>query len=185
MAELTADLFISVDGYARGIDVGPYFGYGGPELDAWIQAELDKPQLVVLGRVTYEVLAPISADASDRASRRLSDVPKAVVSSTLSEPLEWGNTRLVAGDAVQTLPAVKADSATPLRTMGSVSLVRSLMDAGLVDRLRLMVFPLTCGSAGRERVFADCELARLQLAETRVLDGRVVLLEYLTTGGGA
>lgn len=184
MGDLTTDLFISVDGYAAADGVGPYFGYGGPELDAWIHAQLDEPQLVVFGRVTYEMFAPTSPQAPDRASRRLTDMPKAVVSSTLSEPLTWENTRLVTGDAVQTLPALKAESEAPLRTIGSVSLVHSLLAAGLVDRLRLMVFPLICGDVGSERILGDGEIARLQLGGTRVLDGRVVLLEYLAPGAG-
>jgi hypothetical protein len=45
-----------------------------------------------------------------------------------------------------------------------------------------MVFPLTCGSAGRERIFGEGELERFELEQTEVLDGRVVLLEYRTTG---
>lgn len=178
MSELTADLFISLDGFAGAVDFGPYFGYGGPELDEWIQTEIDKPQVVVFGRVTYEVLAPMSAHGSGPASHRLTALPKLVVSSTLSEPLGWANTRLAAGDAVEVLPAVKARSEVPLRTMGSVSLVRSLTTAGLVDRLRLMVFPLTCGSAGRERIFGEGKPQRMQLERTTVLDERVVLLEY-------
>jgi dihydrofolate reductase len=181
MSELTADLFVSLDGFAYGVDVGPYFGYGGPQLDEWIQAELDKPQVVVLGRVTYEALATMSSNGSDRASQRLTALPKVVVSSTLSEPLEWANTRLAAGDAIEALPAVKGDSDVPMRTMGSVSLVRNLVAAGLVDRLRLMVFPLTCGSAGRKRIFGEGKLEHFELERTRVLDARVVLLEYLTT----
>jgi dihydrofolate reductase len=155
MSELTADLFVSLDGFASAVNVGPYFGYGGPELDNWIQSELDKPQLIVFGRVTYDALAAISSTGSDPASRRLTESPKAVVSSTLSEPLEWANTRLVAGDAIEALPALKRDSEVPIRTMGSLSLVRNLAGAGLVDRLRLMIFPLTCGSDGRERMFED------------------------------
>ncbi|HEY4826272.1 MAG TPA: dihydrofolate reductase family protein [Solirubrobacteraceae bacterium] len=178
MSELTADLFVSLDGFAGGVDVGPYFGYGGPELDEWIQTEIDKPQVVVFGRVTYEVLAPMATRGSDPASQRLTAVPKLVVSSTLSEPLEWANTRLVAGDAVEVFPAVKADSDVPLRTMRSISLVRNLSTAGLVDRLRLMVFPLTCGSNGRERIFGEGTPQRMELDRTKVLDGRVVLLEY-------
>jgi dihydrofolate reductase len=180
MSELTSDLFVSLDGFAGG-DFGPYFGYGGPELDEWIQAEADKPQVVVLGRVTYEALATISSNASDRGSQRLTALPKVVVSSTLSEPLKWANTRLVAGDAIEALSAVKADSDAPMRTMGSVSLVRNLVAVGLVDRLRLMVFPLTCGSAGRERIFGEGKLEHFELEQTRVLDARVVLLEYRTT----
>ncbi len=178
MSELTADLFVSLDGFAGAVDFGPYFGYGGPELDDWIQTELDQPQVVLFGRVTYEALAPMSANGSGPASRRLTALPKLVVSSTLSEPLEWAHTRLLAGDAVEVLPDVKAGSEVPLRTMGSISLVRNLTRAGLVDRLRLMVFPLTCGSAGRERIFGDGEPNRMELERTTVLDGRVVLLEY-------
>jgi dihydrofolate reductase len=181
MSELTADLFVSLDGFAYGVDVGPYFGYGGPQLDEWIQAELDKPQVVVLGRVTYEALATMSSNGSDRAAQRLTALPKVVVSSTLSEPLEWANTRLAAGDAIEALPAVKGDSDVPMRTMGSVSLVRNLVAAGLVDRLRLMVFPLTCGSAGRKRIFGEGKLEHFELEQTRVVDAWVVLLEYLTT----
>lgn len=178
MSELTADLFISLDGFAGAVDFGPYFGYGGPELDEWIQTEIDKPQVIVFGRVTYTVLAPMATKGEDPASRRLTALPKLVVSSTLSEPLEWANTRLVSGDAVEVLPAVKADSEVPLRTMGSISLVRNLTTAGIVDRLRLMVFPLTCGSAGRERIFGEGKPERMQLEQTTVLDGRVVLLDY-------
>lgn len=181
MSELTVDLFVSLDSFAGAVDVGPYFGYGGPELDEWIRTEIDKPQVVVFGRVTYEMLAPMSANGSDPATQRLTALPKLVISATLSEPLEWANSRLVAGDAVEVLPAVKADSDVPLRTIGSVSLVRNLMTAGLVDRLRLMVFPLTCGSAGRERIFGEGKPKRLQLEQTRMLDGRVVLLEYRTS----
>jgi dihydrofolate reductase len=165
MTEMTADLFVSLDGFAGG-DFGQYFGYGGPEIDEWIQAELDKPRLVVMGRVTYESLATFSSDTSDPGSQRLTAVPKLVVSSTLSQPLEWANTRLVAGDAIEMLPAVKDDSDVPLRTMGSISLVRNLVGAGLVDRLRLMVFPvdlreqrarthLRRGKAGALRTRAD------------------------------
>jgi dihydrofolate reductase len=178
VSELTADLFVSLDGFARADGAGPYFDYGGPELDEWIRAELDKPQVIVFGRVTYGLLALMSSSGADAVSQRLTALPKVVVSSTLSEPLEWANTRLVTGDAVETLPALKRDSEVPLRTMGSVSLVRNLIDAGLVDRLRLMVFPLTCGSAGSEHISEGARLTRLHLEHTRLLDGRIVLLEY-------
>jgi dihydrofolate reductase len=70
----------------------------------------------------------------------------------------------------------------PLRTMGSLSLSRQLMSAGLVDRLRLMIFPLIAGDAGREPFFADMASADLELVHQRVLDGRVLLLEYRPTG---
>jgi dihydrofolate reductase len=77
---------------------------------------------------------------------------------------------------------MKADSNVPLRSMGSLSLARQLISAGLVDRLRLMTFPLLAGSSGREAAFADIASADLELVDHRVLDGRVLLVEYRPTG---
>ena len=182
MVQLLADLFISLDGFAAGDDVGPYFGYGGPELDAWIGERLDEPQEVVLGRRTYEILAAMSGHAADPASTRLTALPKIVFSSTLQEPLAWERTRLLRGDAAEVLGALKRESTTPLRTMGSLTLVRSLLEAGLVDRLRLTVFPLVLGERGREPFLAGVGAQDLRLDESLVLDGRVVSLTYVPCG---
>jgi dihydrofolate reductase len=66
---------------------------------------------------------------------------KVVFSSTVSEPLSWANTQLVAGDAVEAVREMKANGSTSMRTIGSLSLCRSLLNAGLVDRFRVVVFP--------------------------------------------
>ena len=63
MAELIADLFVSLDGFAAGVDTGPFFGYSGPELESWVNDAVGQPQLIVMGRVTYEALAAISSAA--------------------------------------------------------------------------------------------------------------------------
>ena len=178
MGELVADLFISLDGFAAGEDVGPFFGYGGPELDRWIEEHLAEPQEIVFGRRTYEALVAISAGGSDAMSPRMMELPKLVVSGTLREPLAWDNTRLLRGDAAEALTALKQESAVPLRTMGSMTLVRSLMRAAVLDRLRLTVFPLILGRRGREPLFADMPAEHLLLDATEVLDGRIVSLEY-------
>ncbi len=182
MAELIADLFVSMDGFAAGVDVGPFFGYSGPGLDAWIREATEQPQLMLMGRVTYEALAAISSAAADEASTRMNDLPKAVFSNTLREPLAWKNTRLVRGDLAERITVSKRESDVPLRSIGSLTLVRSLMDLGLVDRLRMMVFPLTLGGDGREPAYAGYPRTVLELAGTRVLDSRVVLLEYRPAG---
>jgi dihydrofolate reductase len=77
---------------------------------------------------------------------------------------------------------MKAGSGVPLRTMGSLSLARQLIRAGLVDRLRLMIFPLIAGTVGRDAFFADMASADLELVDHRTLDGRVLLVEYRPTG---
>jgi dihydrofolate reductase len=66
--------------------------------------------------------------------------------------------------------------------MGSLSLARQLLGAGLVDRLRLMIFPLVAGPSGREAAFQGMDSADLELVDHRVLDGRVLLVEYQPTG---
>ena len=105
-------------------------------------------------------------------------MPKVVFSGTLEEPLEWSNSRLVKADLVEEVQSLKAEGSDPLRTIGSLSVVKALMVAGLVDRLRLVVFPLILGETRREWIFSGHPDIGLELAGTDVLDGRLVTLEY-------
>jgi dihydrofolate reductase len=172
---LTVDIFLSVDGWAGSDGLPGYFGYLGPELEAWITAELAAPQLVVMGRRTYEALAGYPDESG------MTQLDKVVFSRTLQQ-VAWPNTRICGEDLVDEIRRMKADSGVPLRTIGSVSLARQLIGAGLVDRLRLMIFPLIAGDAGRDPFFADMASTDFELAEHRVLDGRVLLVEYRPTG---
>jgi dihydrofolate reductase len=105
-------------------------------------------------------------------------LPKLVFSSTLAEPLAWKNTRLVNGTVADEIKALKQERGDPIRSIGSIRLVKSMIQLGLVDRLRLMVFPLILGSAGREPIYAGYQKAGLELINTKILDSRVILLEY-------
>lgn len=181
MQTLIVDVFISADGWAGGENSPGYFGYYGPELEEWIAAETALPQLVVFGRRTYEALAGLPEEARDESWRRMSELHAVVFSRTL-ETVSWPNTRLCRDDLVAEIRRLKEESDVPLRTMGSLSVARQLLDAGLVDRLRLMTFPLLVGASGRERFFAGVAAAELELVEHRALDGRVLLIEYRPTG---
>lgn len=178
MKTLTADLFVTLDGFALGEGAPAYFGFFGPDLERWIHDEMAKPQVLLFGRVTYQMLGGMTQAATDEASRRMNALPKAVVSSTLQEPLEWNNTQLL---KIGELQALKEKSGEPIRTMGSVSLVKSLLKLDLVDRLRLIVFPQILGETGREPLFSDLPDINLELLNTSVLDKRLVLLEYCPT----
>lgn len=180
-SSVTVDAFVSVDGWAGSDGLPGFFGYPGPELQRWITAELAEPQVVVMGRRTYESLAALPAEAHGESWPRMAELEKVVFSRTLREAA-WPNTRVCAADLVEEIARMKADGDVPLRTMGSLSVARQLMDAGLVDRLRLMTFPLIAGDAGREAFFADLASADLELAGHRALDGRVLLVEYRPTG---
>jgi dihydrofolate reductase len=181
MGTLTVDIFLSVDGWASGATSPGYFGYLGPELEEWITTELAAPQVVVLGRRTYEALAGLPDEARDDSWRQMTELDKVVFSRTLTQAA-WPNTRISAADLVAEVSTMKSNNDIPLRTLGSISVARQLVDAGLVDRMRLMTFPLLAGDTGREAFFADMASGDLDLVGHRVLDGRVLLVEYRPTG---
>jgi dihydrofolate reductase len=178
MRDLIADLFISLDGFAAGTNEKAYFGYDGPELSGWVQTEVNKPQVILMGRNTYVILSKFADAAPDPAGDPMNDLPKLVFSNTLNGPLTWSNTQVLAGDLAQQIHTLKQQSGNPIRTIVSLQLVRGLMQLGLVDRLRLMVFPLILGDSGRELIYADFRRTTLHLAREKVLDSRLVLLEY-------
>ncbi|CAA9400581.1 MAG: Dihydrofolate reductase [uncultured Rubrobacteraceae bacterium] len=178
MRDLIADMYITLDGYAYGEGAPAYFGYLGPDLERWIDEVVATPQVLLMGRVTYEMMWGIVRDRPVEGADRMNGLPKVVFSRTLKEPLEWNNSRLAKGDLVDEVRSLKADGDEPLRTMGSLSVVKGLLEAGLVDRLRLMVFPQILGNSGREPIFEGLPDIDLKLAGTDVLDGRLVALEY-------
>ena len=171
---LTVDIFLSVDGWAGGDGLPGYFGYLGPELEEWITAELAAPQLVVMGRRTYEALAAYPDEPG------MTGLDKVVFSGPC--PMRPGRTR---GSAVRTLSMRSGNESRQRRSAahhGQRFPGPAAHRAGLVDRLRLMIFPLIAGDAGRDPFFADMASADLELAGHRVLDGRVLLVEYQPTG---
>lgn len=178
MRELIADLFISLDGFASGTDEAAYFGYFGKDLGNWVREHLDERQVILMGRVTYEALARFAVSGTDEVSARMRRLPKLVYSNTLCEPLAWSNTRVIKGDVGDAIAALKQQKGDPLRSIGSIRLVKSLAKLGLIDRLRLMVFPLILGTTGKEPIYADYPRVPLEFAGTKVLDSRLVLLEY-------
>jgi dihydrofolate reductase len=181
VSTVSIDVFVSVDGWAGSDGLPGYFGYLGPDLEEWIRVESQGPRTLLMGRKTYELLAELPVEARDDGWQRMADTDKVVFSTTMTEAA-WSNTRVCAGDLVEEVRALKAAGDVPLHTVGSLSVARQLMNAGLADRLRLMTFPLVAGDAGREAFFADVASADLELAHHRVLDGRILLVEYRPTG---
>ena len=104
-----------------------------------------------MGATTYRLMSGLAADG-EPGTDVLADLPKVVFSSTLTEPLSWPNTQLVTQDPVEAVQQMK-DNGTAMRTLGSLMLCRFLLKAGLVDRFRVVVFPVIAGSAGRDRIY--------------------------------
>jgi dihydrofolate reductase len=174
MQSLMVDFIISLDGYAAAEGWPGYWGLEGPEYLRWLEEQEEHTAL--MGAATYRLMSGFAEQLPDEAGLAgLTAMPKVVFSSTLEAPLSWANTELVDGDAM------KQDAPRPLRTIGSLALCRSLLRAGLVDRYRVVVFPVITGATGRERIFDDYPDVALELVEHRTFDGRLQLLEYAPT----
>ena len=108
----------------------------------------------------------------------LTQASKVVFSTSLEEPLTWANTTLVRDDAVEVVRSMKEDGSGLLSTIGSISLCRSLVRAGLVDRFRVVMFPVITGATGEERIYDGYPDVSLEMIDHRTFDGGIQLVEY-------
>jgi dihydrofolate reductase len=186
----TFDVFATLDGfgsYGPDGDWGGYWGKHGPEfLDRRLEVTRED-QRMVLGATTFrffmEIMGPSSGQLKDLdpVNDRMRSMPTTVVSSTLEGPQDWPDATVASGDAVEVVRRLKAESDVPLRSHGSLAMNRALMNAGLVDRVQLTIFPVISGKTGEGRVFEDAADFDLELLESRTLDGRTLELIYRPT----
>src|SRR3712207_2000946 len=187
MSELLVDFTTSLDGYASGEGWPGFWGLEGPEYLAWLG---EQPEVTYLmGAKTYRLMSgfaagemPPGTDAftpdEEASVDHLTRAPKVVFSSSTEEPVSWPNTTLVRWDAVEAVRALKADGSGQLSTISSLSLCRSLLKAGLVDRFRVVMFPVITGATGAERIYDGYPDVALEMIEHRTFDGRIQLVEY-------
>jgi dihydrofolate reductase len=192
MQELLVDFITSLDGYGAAEGWPGWWGLEGPEYLAWLGEQPERDHTILMGANTYRVMSGFAAEAGastsdepvtdeDAAIAELARASKVVFSSTLQPPLAWPNTELIRADAIDAVTVMKRDGTRPLRTLGSVSLCRSLLEAGLVDRFRVVVFPVITGSTGSDRIYDGYPDVALEMIASRAFDGRIQLLEYVPT----
>jgi DHA2 family multidrug resistance protein-like MFS transporter len=168
-------------------DWGGYWGKQGPEFLDRRLAVMSEDQRLVLGATTFrefvQLLGPSAEESGidDPVNNRLRTMPTTVVSTTLTGPFAWPDATLENGDAVDVVARLKEESETPLRSHGSLSMNRSLMAAGLVDRVQLTIFPVISGRTGTNPIFAGAADFDLELVESRTLDGHTQELIYRPT----
>jgi dihydrofolate reductase len=178
--ELLIDFITSLDGYASAEGWPGWWGLEGPEYLAWLGEQPEGGYTVLMGATTYRVMSGFAAEG-EPGTEALAGMSKVVFSTTLREPLAWPNTQLIAGDAVEAVREMKDKASKSMRTIGSLTLCRSLLKAGLVDRFRVVVFPVITGSTGRERIYDGYPDVGLDMVGSRTFDGRIQLLEYVPT----
>jgi dihydrofolate reductase len=177
MPELLVDFVTSLDGYGAAEGWPGYWGLAGPEYLASLEEDPSAGDLVLMGANTYRMMSGFAADG-EPGTEGLAGLSKVVFSSSLEEPLSWPNTQLESGDAVAAVADMKAHGSESMRTIGSLSLCRSLLRAGLVDRFRVTVFPVITGSTGQGRIYDGYPDVALDMISGRTFDGRIQLLEY-------
>ncbi|WP_088319295.1 dihydrofolate reductase family protein [Kineosporia sp. R_H_3] len=187
MRELLVDFITSLDGYASGDGWPGWWGLQGPEYLAWLQQQPEVTYL--MGANTYRLMSGFAAGALPDGTAELGGeegesvdgltrAPKVVFSASLEDPLTWPGCTLVRGDAVAAVRAMKQEGDGLLSTLGSLGLSRSLLRAGLVDRLRVVMFPVITGATGAERIYDGYPDVALEMTDSRTFDGRTQLVEY-------
>jgi dihydrofolate reductase len=193
MRRLVVNEFMSLDGVVQapgGADEDPSggFAHGGWHMrymedetaQRWVLESIVEAGGFLLGRRTYEIFVAYwpNAPAEEQVvAEPLNTKPKYVVSRTLTEPLEWQSSTLLQGDAAEAVAALKDGDGADLHVIGSAELVRTLIEHGLVDELRLMIDPLTLG--GGKRIFRDDgSLRPFRLVGGQVASTGAILARY-------
>ncbi len=180
MPELLVDFITSLDGYGAAEGWPGWWGLEGPEYLGWLQDQPEADFTILMGANTYRLMSGFVADG-EPGTVGLSGMSKIVFSNSLTEPLSWANSRLITGDAVDAVREMKQNGDESMRTLGSLALCRSLLKAGLVDRFRVVVFPVITGSTGKERIYDGYPDVGLEMISSRTFDGRSQLVEYVPT----
>ena len=193
MRKVIVNEFLTLDGGAQAPggaeeDTDDGFAHGGWHMQymedeptqEWVLKSIVEAGGFLLGRRTYEIFAafwPNAPEEEQVVAEPLNSKPKYVVSTTLTEPLEWENSTLVEGELADAVAALKQEDGGDLHVIGSTELVRTLIHHGLVDELRLMIDPVALG--GGKRFFPDDGALRAwSLADSQVAGNGAILATY-------
>jgi dihydrofolate reductase len=193
--KLTTNTNVSVDGVMQGLGGPEEDPSGGFERGGWAMPHSDSETMALIGQVyqradaflfgrrTYEIFAGswgAMADSDDPIAVALNTRPKYVASTTLTDP-GWADTTVLSGDVAAAVSELKAKPGRELQVVGSLSVVRLLLDNDLVDEIILLTFPVVVGQGAR--LFPDTGLdTALELVESRATANGVIFQVYRTAG---
>jgi len=184
MGRIVVTEFISLDGVIEDPGGSEDYKYGGwsfeisrgEEGDNFKLDETRDSEALLLGRKTYEGFADAWPSREGEFADKFNNMPKYVVSSTLKDP-EWTNTTVIGDDLAAEVSRLKQELDGDIVVHGSAQLVQALVEQGLVDELRLMVFPVVLGSG--KRLFGETSDRRpLRLADSKIVGDGVAILTY-------
>jgi len=193
MRELIVSTFLTLDGVMQAPggpdeDAETGFALGGWSVNLWddvvdgyMAEATSTPFAMVLGRRTYDIFAAYWPTAPEEAGGKVFNEATKYVASRGRPTLEWSNSVLIEGDAAERLAKLKEEDGPELQVHGSANLTQTLLAHDLVDRFRLMVFPVVIGSG--KRLFAEGTLpGALKLVDSRVSTTGVLIATYEPAG---
>jgi len=186
MGKIVISQNVSLDGVVEDPTGDEGFRHGGwfdrmgdSDREAWAKVEFDeavRAEALLLGRRSDEYFGTRWSARSGEWADRLNSLPKYVVSSTLVDPV-WENSTVLKGDVVTEVSKLKQELDGEIVVYASRRLVRTLMEHGLADELRLLVFPVVLGAG--ERLFGETsDKTPLRLLDTRIVGDGLASLTY-------
>jgi dihydrofolate reductase len=183
MRKVVASEFVSLDGVMEAPDQW-HFPYFDDEMGEAIGEGFAASDAMMMGRVNYEEWAafwPEQDPEENPVADTMNGRQKYVVSTTLTEPLEWSNSTLIKGNVAEEIEKLKNGPGKDIVISGSATLVRSLLEMGLLDELQVMVHPVVVGKG--KRLFEEGERIALELVDFRTFPTGVLYLTYRPASG--
>jgi dihydrofolate reductase len=175
MRKITAGLFISLDGVVEAPQTW-HFPYFSDEMMDVLQGSIDGSDAMLLGRRTYEEFAGFWPTAEGDMADHMNGVRKHVVSSTLTSA-DWANSEIVSGDVETAVKELKEADGKDIAIVGSPTLVRTLLAAGLLDEVSLLIHPISVGTGAR--LFPEGSAQqKLEVVSSRTLASGVLHVVY-------
>ena len=178
MRKLIVEAEVSLDGVMGGDNADFWkqlFTFHSPDVTEYLDELLFMPDALLIGRVTYESWTVVWPAREGKAADKINSMPKYVASRTLKEPLQW-NATLIKGDVAEEIRKLKQEPGKSLLQYGVGELTHTLLQHGLVDELRILVYPFTFGEG--PRIFERMGVNTLKLIETKTFSSGVVALHY-------
>ena len=178
MRKLIVEVEVSVDGAMGGENMDFWkqnYPFHSPDVQQYLDELLFMPDALVMGQKTYALFAHVWPTRQGQDADRINAMPKYVASRTLKEPLEW-NATLIKGDVAEEVRKLKQAPGKSLLQYGIGELTHTMLQHGLVDELRILVFPFAFGEG--PRIFDHMGVNTLKLLDTKTFSSGVVALHY-------
>ena len=178
MRKIIVEAEVSIDGVMGSVNPDFWqqiFRFHSADVTEYLNELLFMPDALLMGQKTYAGFAQVWPTRQGKDADRINSMPKYVASRTLNEPLDW-NATLIKGDVAEEIRKLKQESGKHLLQYGVGELTHTMLQHGLVDELRLLVFPFSFGAG--PRIFEHMGVNTLKLVETKTFSSGALALHY-------